>query len=186
MTEGTLAGIAAGTVASRYLPVTESCKRSKKINIYVNGKFTDISLVDVAVTTQMFLGARAVWEPKVIDSVFLTRAEPLSIGLSSIGAKLKTIYIDDPEGLAINFTGKPKVIISAPVAPGIVEKLNISSWYQMKPNDFHSINIQNGTVALDGEREVELLPDKRVEVALDINGPYVVDVETVLKGLSGR
>ena len=52
--------------------------------------------------------------------------------------------------------------------------------------NFHSINIQNGTVALDGEREVELLPDKRVEVALDINGPYVVDVEVVLKGLSGR
>jgi hypothetical protein len=56
----------------------------------------------------------------------------------------------------------------------------------MKPNEFHSVNVQNGTVALDGEREVELLPDKRVEVALDINGPYVVDVEAVLKGLSGR
>jgi len=186
MTEGTLAGIAAGNVASRHIPITESCKRSKKINIYVNGKLTDISLVDVAVTTQMFLGARAVWDPKVIDSVFLTRSEPLSIGLSSIGAKLKTIYIDDPEGMAINFTGKPKIIISAPVAPGIVEKLSISSWYQMKPNEFHSVNVQNGTVALDGEREVELLPDRRVEIALDINGPYVVDEVTVLKGLAGR
>ena len=118
--------------------------------------------------------------------VFLTRAEPLSIGLYSIGAKLKTIYIDDPEGLVISFTGKPKIKISAPVAPGIVDKLNISSWYQMKPNDFHSVNVQNGTVALDGEREVELLPGRQVAVVLDLNGPYVVDVEVVLKGLSGQ
>ena len=33
----------------------------------------------------------AVWEPESLDSIYLTRAEPASIGLSSIGSRVKAV-----------------------------------------------------------------------------------------------
>ena len=51
-------------------------------------------IVDAAVSNQMFVGARAVWDTKTIQSMFLTRAEPASIGLSSIGSRIMPISID--------------------------------------------------------------------------------------------
>ena len=181
MTEGTLAGFAAGKLATGQVSVNDSCKKSKKINIFVNDEFVDIALVDVAITNQMFLGARAIWDPTVIDSIFLTRAEPLSIGLASIGAKLKNVAIDDPQGLFVNFRGKRSISVKAPLAPGKVHKINISSWGDMIPGKYYSINSNQGTIGLDGEREIELLPNNEIKIFLDLDGPYVVDVESVHK-----
>ena len=81
MTEGTIAGIAAGRIATRKI-TSKLFRKSKKINVFVNDELVDIALVDVAITNQMFLGSRAVWDPEVIDSIFLTRSEPLCIGLA--------------------------------------------------------------------------------------------------------
>ena len=186
MTEGTLAGIAAGKLATGQVSINDSCKKSKKINIFVNDELVDIALVDVAITNQMFLGAKAIWDPTVIDSIFLTRAEPLSIGLASIGAKLKTVSIDEPQGLFVNFRGKSSISVKAPLAPGKVHKINISSWGDMIPGKYYLINSNQGTIGLDGEREIELLPKNEIKIVLDLNGPYVVDVESVHKFIVGK
>ena len=39
-----------------------------------------------------------------------------------------------------------------------------------------------GTVALDGEREIELSPKSVVEVQLCADGPFVVNVSAALEG----
>ena len=81
MVEGTLAGIAAGAVASGAVPVEFATRRSKRLDVLIDGELADIALVDAAVTTQIFVGARAVWDPASLVEMFLTRAEPASIGL---------------------------------------------------------------------------------------------------------
>ena len=63
MVEGTLAGIAAGAVASGAVPVEFATRRSKRLDVLIDGELADIALVDAAVTTQIFVGARAVWDP---------------------------------------------------------------------------------------------------------------------------
>ncbi|MBT4126420.1 MAG: ATP-NAD kinase [Chloroflexi bacterium] len=188
-TEGTLAGMAAGALATGVLTRDEACRRSKRIDIYVNGERRDDALVDAAVSTQMFVGARAVWDTKSLHSMFLTRAEPASIGLSSIGSRIMPIAIDDENGLYIRFTGKPgknATTVRAPIAPGMISDVDIQDWKVMTPGEKIEINLQPGTVALDGEREVELLPDQKVYAVLNSDGPWVVDVPTTMTLLATR
>ena len=107
----------------------------------------------------MFIGARAIWEPDALESLFLTRAEPTSIGLSSIGAQLRPINIDEPHGLYLCFNGQPDdtaTTVRAPLAPGLIVDIYVSSWKVIEPGQIYSISKWPGTVALDGEREVEL------------------------------
>ena len=182
--EGTLAGIAAATVASRADVRDSVCRRSKKINIYINGELRDIALVDAAVSRQTMVGARALWDVATLASVFLTRAEASSIGIASIGARLVLIAIDDPKGLHIEFPepGTNGNLSSvAPIAPGMVRDVPIESWRVIEPGESVAIRARRGTIALDGEREVELLDGMAASVSMDTNGPWVVDFDLALE-----
>lgn len=178
-TEGTLAGIAAGSVATGLISRDEVCRRSKRIDIYVDGERRDDALVDAAVSNQMFVGARAVWDTKTLHAMFLTRAEPVSIGLSSIGSRLTPVSIDEECGLYIRLAGEPgpnATTVRAPIAPGTISEVEILDWRKIAPGEQVDINLHPGTIALDGEREVELLPDQTVYTSLSMDGPWVVDV----------
>ncbi|MEX0761981.1 MAG: NAD(+)/NADH kinase [Dehalococcoidia bacterium] len=180
MAEGTLAGLAAGAVATGLVTREQACRRSKRLDIHVDDEVADIALVDAAVSRQMFVGARAIWEPESLDAMFLTRAEPASIGLSSIGARVRRVEIDEPIGLYIRLSGEPgsnACTVQAPVAPGMVSNVKIAEWAVMEPGQRLPVTLRPGTVALDGEREVELLPGRKVEVSLSMDGPWVVDVD---------
>ncbi|HIF72555.1 MAG TPA: ATP-NAD kinase [Dehalococcoidia bacterium] len=182
--EGTLAGIAAGVVAIGALSRDEVCKRSKRIDIYVDGEKRDDALVDAAVSTQMFVGARAVWDTKTLHAMLLTRAEPASIGLSSIGSRLMPISIDEERGLYIRLAGEPgenATTVRAPIAPGMISDVEIRDWKVITPGEKIEITQHPGTIALDGEREVELLPDQKVFASLSMDGPWVVDVPLAMR-----
>ena len=88
MVEGTTAGMAAGLVASGNVPLEQASVRSKTLAVLVDGEDRDIALVDVALSKERFVATRAIWDMNTIYEVFLTRAEPSSIGLSSIGAQV--------------------------------------------------------------------------------------------------
>ena len=47
---------------------------------------------------------------------------------------------------------------------------------KMMPGEQIEIDLHQGTIALDGEREVELLPNQKVHAQLSMDGPWVVDV----------
>lgn len=188
-TEGTLAGIAAGAVATGAVTRDEACRRSKRIDIFVEGERRDDALVDAAVSTQMFVGARAVWDTSTLHAMFLTRAEPASIGLSSIGSRLQPISIDEPQGLYMRFDGEPgtnATSVRAPIAPGTVSDVDIRDWRIISPGEKIAIDQHPGTIALDGEREVELLPDQAVYASMSVDGPWVVDVPQTMTTLATR
>ena len=189
MVEGTLAGIAAGAVASGAVPTDLATRRSKRLDVLIDGELADIALVDAAVTTQAFVGARAVWDPGSLVEMFLTRAEPASIGLSSIGSRLRAIGIDDPEGLYLRLRGDlspSATTVRAPVGPGMILDIEIAEWQSLSPGHKRRIGQERGTIALDGEREVELLPGRTVEIGLNPNGPRVVDIVGTHGLLAGR
>ena len=60
MVEGTLAGIAAGSVAIGVDGVDAAVTRCKRLDIFVNDENVDMALIDAAVSSEMFVGARAV------------------------------------------------------------------------------------------------------------------------------
>lgn len=187
--EGTLAGIAAGALASGALERGEVCRRSKRIDIFIDDELRDTALVDVAVTKQMFIGARAVWDTSSLQAMFLTRAEPASIGLSSIGSRLAPVSIDEECGLYVRLAGEPgpnATTVTAPIAPGTVSEVKIADWRKIAPGEKIEIDLHPGTIALDGEREVELLPGQNIYATLSMAGPWVVGVAKAMQLLATR
>lgn len=182
--EGTLAGIAAATVAKHSQHRTNVCRRSKKIEVIVDGEVRDIALVDAAVSHQTMIGARALWDVSTLHSVFLTRAEASSIGIASIGARLALIEIDDPRGLCIRFPDPKQSArhsLVAPIAPGMVKEVAIADWRTIEPGELVAIEAIRGTIALDGEREIELLEGMQAAVRIKSDGPWVVDFDRALQ-----
>ena len=180
MMEGTLAGLAAGVVARGLVDLDRVSATSKRIEVYLNGEFRDLALVDVAVSKERFVASRAVWDMDTVHEVFLTRAEPTSIGLSSIGARLHTLSMTDRAGLYFR-PGPGRTTVLAPVAPGIIARVSIDEWRILSLGERVRVNQSLCTLALDGEREISVRPGQDVEVVVSDNGPRVVSLEAALR-----
>ena len=180
MLEGTLAGMAAGVVATGQANPDLASIRHNRLEVYVNDQYRDMALVDVAVSTERFVGARAIWDMSTLHQLFLTRASVTSIGLSAIGAQLKQIEPDSPEGLYLRL-GPGGDAVLAPVAPGAVNRVEIAEWSTITPSGPSvEVDLRPATIALDGERAFSLPPSSKVEVRLGLDGPRVVIPEKAL------
>ena len=179
MVEGTLAGLAAGLVALGLVDARKTTVRSKRLEVYVDDEYRDMALVDVAVSMERFVGARALWDIDTIHELFLSRAEPSSIGLSAIGGQLRPVGITEKVGLHLELgPGGPSV--TAPIAPGVVIQVDVKRWAELKVGERVSVGLRRGTIALDGERTFSLRGNEKVEVCLTSQGPRVVDIDAAL------
>ena len=179
MVEGTVAGLAAGVVASGRVDAGAVTTRAKMLQVSVDGSESEPALVDVAVSDVLFAGARAIWDMSTVHEVFLARAEPDGIGLSAIGARLEPVGMGARHGLHVRI-GEPGAIVSAPVAPGVVEDVPVQGWSRLRPGEPAKVGLDPCTIALDGERSVRVAQGHRAEVTLTLDGPPVVDVPAAL------
>ncbi len=185
MVEGTLAGLAAGVVAAGLVDAEAVLSASKRIEVYLDGECRDIALVDVAVSKEPFVASRVIWDMTSLHEVFLTRADPLSIGISAIGARLQPVSMTDDSGLYFRI-GPGGTTVLAPVAPGLVSSIAIAEWRRLPLGQRVGIHHHPCTIALDGEREFSVMPGQRVEVMLSQNGPRVAQIEAVLDKANRR
>ena len=194
MVEGTTAGMAAGLVATGTVPVEEAAVRSKTLAVMVDGEDRDIALVDVALSKERFVATRAIWDMNTIYEVFLTRAEPSSIGLSSIGARLEAVSLSDGGGLHYRIgdggfseddesaeLDDSLIQVRAPIAPGSVPVVGIESWQRLADGQRVTVERRHSTVALDGERSFSVNPDNLLEIEVRRDGPPVVSVDATLR-----
>ncbi len=180
MLEGTIAGMAAGVVATGQADPERASIHHSRLEVYVDDEYRDMALVDVAVSTERFVGARAIWDMSTLHQLFLTRASVTSIGLSAIGAQLRQIEPDSPEGLYMRL-GPGGDSVLAPVAPGAVTRVNVAEWHTITPDGPGvEVGLRPATIALDGERTFSMSPSSRVEVKLGLDGPRVVNPEQAL------
>ena len=179
MVEGTVAGLAAGVVASGRVDVESVTVRTKMLRVSVDGSESESALVDVAVSAVPFAGARAIWDMTTVHEVFLARAEPDGIGLSAIGARLEPVGMADGHGLHVRI-GEPGAVVSAPIAPGVVEDVPIAGWSRLIPGEPAKVGLDPCTIALDGERSLRVAQGQTAEVTLTLDGPPVVDIPVAL------
>ena len=85
MVEGTIAGLAAGLVATGKVTLQEGGLSSTLLEVVMDGRAVDLALVDAVVYDDVFVGSRAVWDMDKVRQVFLNRAEPDSIGSLQLG-----------------------------------------------------------------------------------------------------
>lgn len=180
MGEATVAGLAAGLVATGSLPADKCCYRSSIFDIIVDDKVEDIALVDAAVYNDVFLASKAVWQIDKVPQLFLTRCCACSIGLSAIGGQLCEILPEEPRGLALDIGDSAETKVTASIAPGMFAEVPIQKMTEMEPGELFSIGVSPGLVAVDGEREVEIPYGSSAGIRLNTAGPMVVDIQKTM------
>lgn len=178
MIDGTLGGVAAGLVAID-APVADAIRPSKWIEFRLNEASVDRALVDLVVSRERFIAARAIWNPSQVTDLILAVAEPGSLGFSAIGAHLDPLERDDPSGLHVRL-GDGDYVVRAPIAPGLVRDVPVRSWRRLEPGEPVELPNEHGVVAFDGEKEYELSPSDRIAAVLRTDGPRRVDVRVAL------
>ena len=67
-----------------------------------------------------------------------------------------------------------------PLAPGLLQGCGVLAAGPLEPGVAHGLALSAGTLALDGEREIEFNAHDRPTVTLDAGGPLSIDVNAVL------
>jgi predicted polyphosphate/ATP-dependent NAD kinase len=176
MIEGTVAGLAAGLVAQGMVDVDQVTYPAKRLEIYVDQAWVDMALVDVVACSNPWIGARAIWDVSHVQEIILTQARPGSIGMSSVGACLYPVDAQDGQGIYVA-VGKGKMSVLAPIAPGLVTQVDIREYRLLNIGDEVVLNPQACTIALDGERAIEIYPGQTASVRLTNHGPRVVNIQ---------
>ena len=177
--EATIAGLATGLVATGAIPADSVVTRAKLLEVRA-GDRTEIALIDVSVSTQRHVGARAVWDPATLTQLFCAFAEPDVVGLSSILGQLSPVARHEPYGVAAHLAPEAEAQVLAPIAPGLVMPVGVRNIERMCPGVLYPVGARAGVVAVDGERELTFEPGERPTVRLRPDGPRCVDVPAVL------
>jgi predicted polyphosphate/ATP-dependent NAD kinase len=172
--DGTVAGLAAGLVATGVCAVAEACYRAKKLIVRL-GERTEIALVDMAIIDQDRVGARAVWDPDLVRELAVTFAEPHAIGLSAIAGAVSPCGRQEPSGRLLRM-GEGRTVLAA-LAPGLVRSVPVAEHAALLPGQPVALSTSHGVIALDGEREMVFHADgPRPTVELSPDGPFVIEV----------
>lgn len=187
MIEGTLAGMAAGLVATgvvkNFPDRPRAIQRIPQLDVMVDGDAVDIALIDAVASSHAWIGARALWEPTHLRQVVVSRISAAVIGIASLGG---AVFPDECAGcsgawLTIAKQEPAQMQVTVPIAPGLMRTVPIADAGVLHAGE--SVPFAPGpyTIALDGEREIEIRDAAaRVVILLNPRGPRVIDVEAVL------
>ena len=179
LAEATLAGAAAGLIASGQLALGEVAAQQKVVQVTVDDERLDLALIDAVLSRERFVGARALLEPAQLDTALLTRAEPAAVGITAIGGLLHPLPPDAEGGLLLRF-GPGGERVQAPIAPGLYKTVEVAECRTVAADEAVAAE-GPGVLAFDGERDRSLKPGQSIELKVDRTGPWVVDVRRTLE-----
>lgn len=181
--EPTITGLAAGLAATGRVPPAVAFADNKVIEVRIDGGPPDIALVDAAIVTDRFVGARALWRTETFRELYVTFADPEVIGMAAIAGLVETVGRDEPGGLALTLAPADTAArrVRAPIAPGLIGTIGIDSWRRLPAGTPVTPALPAGAVALDGERELFFDPHQTVTVTLIDRAFRTVDTAAVMR-----
>ena len=150
------------------------CIRDKRIQVFVNGEYRDMALIDAVISDDEFAGAKAIWDPKKMKYIVVSRCHPASIGFSAVPGAYRIVEDSDPFGYAIAL-GEEGIPVKAPIAAGILTPMHIREKQQLALGEKYTVVAEKPCmIALDGEREVKLFAGDRADFIITDDGPWRV------------
>ena len=187
MVEGTLAGLAAGFVATgiarNMTGIPRVIRRAPRLQVCIDGVAVDSALIDVVSSNQTWVGARALWDPSHLREIVLSRISATVIGVASLGGALFPQSCNGCAGawMVVGDAASSPRTVTIPIAPGLLRAVPIADAGLLDHGA--SVTLRGGpcTLALDGEREIEIHnPNTQISVRLDPRGPRVIDIDAAL------
>ncbi len=178
LVEATVAGAAAGLIASGLVKLSSVSTQAKIICIDIEGEEPDLALIDAVLTSDRFIGARALLDSNRLKMALLTCAEPASVGIASVGGLVQPVGREEDRALHLTFSSQGRKVL-APIAPGYYQQIGIESANRIL-FDEGVVAVGPGVLALDGERERVLKPGQRATLRVRRDGPWVIDVVQTL------
>jgi predicted polyphosphate/ATP-dependent NAD kinase len=186
MREATVAGIATGLVVTGR-GGGRALVREAALVVERDGAPPDLALVDVAVTRDRFVGARALWRHEALRELFVAFADPGAVGLSSVAGQLAPMARGSGRGLHVRLAedpGQAQAVLQVALAPGLVTDVAVAGFAPLEPGERVALAPGAGTLALDGEREIERRGDDGATVHL-AEGPLRIHVDAVMRDAAG-
>lgn len=175
--EATIAGQAAGVVASQQPPIHKVANQAKIIDVELDHGEAEQALVDVALVDESFTGSRAVWKAQSLLEMVAAIAERATVGLSSIASRVAPTTRHQPGGVHVTFGDGERFRV--PIAPGLFSEVEIASWRRLQANDFVEMS-GPGVLSFDGERDLVLASGRSALVTVSHDGLWVIDIEKVM------
>jgi hypothetical protein len=177
LVEPTIAGMVAGLDARGLLTEPDLKRRSKVLHVH-HPRGNDVGLIDAVLLERDHIGNLLPFDADRIKQIFLSRAEPGSIGMSPIGGLLQVVDEADDDGLLVQMG--PGTTFSAPLSPGLFRQLSVSST-SLVGFDMAVPFRGPGVLALDGDRDIKLLEGEHATVTLNREGPWVIDAAAAMR-----
>jgi predicted polyphosphate/ATP-dependent NAD kinase len=173
--DATVAGLAAGLVASKSVSMDDSSDQANVIHAELPDSEHDLALVDIGVVAGSFAGSRAVWDASELLGVLSCIAEPDTVGLASIGARLFPSHRRANGGVYVLTTkSNAAQIVRAPIAPGAFSDIKVAEARRVAEGE--TVQVKGPCVlSFDGERDVVLRSNDRASLCIRRNGPRVID-----------
>ncbi|HJP25331.1 MAG TPA: NAD(+)/NADH kinase, partial [Acidimicrobiales bacterium] len=97
LAEATIAGAAAGHVATGRVPVDEVTRRAMVVRVRPDGASTpdDLALVDAVAVDDPYLGSFELFEPANLRTAVVSRADPASVGFAGVGGLVEPVGLDE-------------------------------------------------------------------------------------------
>ena len=182
--EPTIAGLAVGLAVTGRIPDEIAFIDNKRIDLSINGgAVREIALVDVALVTEGYVGARALWRTENFRELFVTFADPAVIGMSAIAGLLEPVTRAESGGLAVRMAplAQSRTVVQAPIGPGLVSSIGIRDWRRMPGGVSFVPGVTAGSIALDGERELSFSERDQVVLTLKDRAFRTVNVSGVMR-----
>lgn len=176
--EATVAGQAAGLVATGQVALEEVADTAKRIEVRVEGEDQlDLALIDAVLVDERFVGSRALFDPTALRLAVLSRSEPAAVGVSSLGGLVLPCGAGEEGGVLVRFAplGDAPRRVRAPLAPGWYAEVGLAETRRLA--DGEAVEVAGpGILAFDGERQRLLKEGQRAWLRVTRNGPRVIDV----------
>ena len=174
MVDPTVAGTAAGLLASDELILEEVSKQAKVIHVELPNGIKDLALVDVVLVDDRLTGSRAVIKPDSVKQVLAAIANPASIGLASIAGRSNPVYFDDEAAVSVICDPTAKQGVFAPIMPGSVSDVGILEVKEVELGETIELN-GPGALAFDGERDFVMRENESARATVLRDGPKVIN-----------
>jgi hypothetical protein len=188
--EATVAGAAAGLVASERVALEDAAARAKIVRIRREDGTESMALIDAALLVDDHIGSLLQVDPEKLAAILLTRAEPASVGLSPVGGLIHPCGADDEFAVEVRTRPGPNPdrsgkTLRAPISPGLYETIGVDS--------VQRVELQTelewtgpGILAFDGDREIELGAGESAKLSVVREGPWVIHPQRTLRAAADK